>query len=473
MLFAKQSWLWIMAEVETYDLVIIGAGPAGMAAATAAGKAGLKAVVLDEGHLPGGQIYRNVDESTPNRRTVLGSDYTVGEQLTASLRASGIDYFPESTVWNISSNRFVDYSRNGTSFQIKAGFILAATGTVERPCPIPGWTKLGVTTIGALQILIKSAGLIEENAVLAGSGPLLWLVACQMVAAGAPPIAVVETTPKGRLSAALPHIFGAARGHRYLRKGFSLMRKVRSAKVPIYTAATNLSVLGDGEATGLSFTSKGKQHTINAQHVALHQGVVPNPQITRLLGCEHRWDSMQHCFRPVTNSRGLTSVENLYAVGDGAGIMGAVSAALQGRLAVLDIATDVGRTSSDRATRLEKGLKRDGAVRPFLEALYAPAAEFVSPADDVTVCRCEEITAQSIRKAVDLGAPGPNQIKSYLRSGMGPCQGRVCGLVVATIIAQRRAVTMDEVGYFRIRPPLKPLHLHEIAEFQPLESFEQ
>lgn len=458
---------------QTYDLVIIGAGPAGMAAATAAGKAGLKTAILDEENSPGGQIYRDVEQSTPNRRSVLGSDYTAGEQLTAKLRAADVEYSPGSTVWNISSDRLVDYSRNGASFQIKANYILAATGTVERPCPILGWTKLGVTTIGALQILIKSAGVIEENAVLAGSGPLLWLVASQMVAAGAPPIAVVETTPKGRLSAALPHIFGAARGHRYLRKGLSLMRKVRSAKVPIYTAATELSVLGDSEATGLSFTSKGKQHTIVAKHVALHQGVVPNPQITRLLACKHRWDPMQHCFRPVTNSRGLTSVENLYAVGDGAGIMGAVSAALHGRLAVLDIATDLGKTLPERASRLEAGLKKDGAVRPFLEALYAPAAEFVSPDDDVTVCRCEEITAQSIREAVDLGAPGPNQIKSYLRSGMGPCQGRVCGLVVAAIIAERRDVSMDETGYFRIRPPLKPLHLHEIAEYQPLESVEQ
>ena len=94
------------------------------------------------------------------------------------------------------------------------------------------------------------------------------------------------------------------------------------------------------------------------------------------------------------------------------------------------------------------------------------------PGDGVTVCRCEEITAGAIREAVDLGAPGPNQVKSFLRSGMGPCQGRVCGLVVANIIAERRHAGMDDTGYFRIRPPLKPMQLSELAQFKPLEKLE-
>lgn len=457
----------------TCDLAIVGAGPAGMAAAAAAAKAGLRTVLLDEGEGPGGQIYRDIERSTSRRKSVLGPDYAAGEGLVADLRASDAIYLVRSTVWNISTDRLIDYSCGGSSFQLQATYILAATGTVERSCPIPGWTKPGVTTVGALQILLKSAGIVEENAVIAGSGPLLWLVASQMVDAGLPPVAVVETTPRGRFQAALPHILRAVRGHRYLRKGFSLIRKVRAANVPIYTGATNLKILGDHDAAGLQFSSKGRLQNIPAKHIALHQGVVPNPQITRLLGCEHRWDKMQQCFRPVVNARGLTSFENVYVAGDGAGIMGAISAALQGRLVALDIAQKLGKMPVDRPTRLEAGLTKAGAIRPFLESLYAPAPEFLSPPDDVLVCRCEEITAGAIRKAVDLGAPGPNQVKSYLRSGMGPCQGRVCGLIVAAVIAQRRGVSMDDTGYFRIRPPLKPLRLQELAEFHPIEELEQ
>ena len=92
------------------------------------------------------------------------------------------------------------------------------------------------------------------------------------------------------------------------------------------------------------------------------------------------------------------------------------------------------------------------------------------PADSTMVCRCEEITAGQIREAVDLGAPGPNQVKSFLRSGMGPCQGRMCGLAVTEIIAARRGEAPSVVDYYRIRPPLKPLALAELAALDMPES---
>lgn len=455
------------------DLAIVGAGPAGMAAATTATRFGLSVVILDEGRAPGGQIYRDIEHSTSRLKSLLGPDYNAGVTMATELRSSDAIYLPQSTVWNISTDRLIDYSCEQRSFQLQAKYILAATGSVERACPIPGWTKPGVTTVGALQILLKSAGIVEEDSIVAGSGPLLWLVASQMIAAGVPPVAVVETTPPGRWRAALPHLAGALRGHRYLRKGLTMIRKVRAANVPIYTAATELKIMGEHETTGLQFVSKGNTHTVCARYVALHQGVVPNPQVTRLLRCDHRWDTMQQCFRPVITARGRTSFKNLYVAGDGAGIMGAVAAALQGQLAALDIAADMGRIKPDRALRLQQRLAKEGAVRPFLEALYAPATEFLLPADQVTVCRCEEITAGAIRSAVDLGAPGPNQVKSCLRAGMGLCQGRVCGLVVSAIIAERRKLEMDEIDYFRIRPPLKPLRLQELAGFQAMEEFEQ
>ncbi len=454
------------------DLAIIGAGPAGIAAAATAAASGLNVVLLDEGEAPGGQVYRGIEASTGKRRNILGPDYISGASLVAEMRASGAVYLPRTTVWNVSTDRVIDYSRDGVSSQIRARFILVATGAVERPCPIPGWTKPGVTTVGALQILLKSAGLVEEDAILAGSGPLLWLVASQMIDADTPPVAVVETTPHGRMRAAMPHLLSALRGHKYLRKGLSLMRKVRSSGIPVYTTASKLEVLGTDRATGLSFTCQGRQQDIPAAHVALHQGVVPNQQVTRLLRCDHRWDRAQHCFRPVTDRRGRTSFEHIYSAGDGAGIMGAVSAALQGRLAALDIAERCGRALPEDPRRVEIALTRDAAIRPFLEALYAPAPEFLNPADDILVCRCEEVTAGAIRKSVNGGLPGPNQVKSILRSGMGPCQGRVCGPVVAGIVAAATNASPDETGYFRIRPPLKPLPLDELANFQSMEISE-
>ncbi|WP_236638514.1 NAD(P)/FAD-dependent oxidoreductase, partial [Mangrovicoccus ximenensis] len=206
-----------------WDLAVIGAGPAGMAAAATAAKAGLSVVLLDEGEAPGGQIYRDIETATPARRKVLGPDYAAGGPLAEAVRSGALTYLPRSMVWNISTDRVLDISRDGGSTQLRAQYVLAATGAVERPCPVPGWTKPGVTTVGALQILLKSAGIVEEDAILAGSGPLLWLVAKQMIDAGIRPVAVVDTTPKGRMQAALPHLAGALRGHRYLRKGLGLM----------------------------------------------------------------------------------------------------------------------------------------------------------------------------------------------------------------------------------------------------------
>lgn len=139
---------------------------------------------------------------------------------------------------------------------------------------------------------------------------------------------------------------------------------------------------------------------------------------------------------------------------------------MRGRLVALRIAEKNGKDTRSEQRAIQSQLAQDAAIRPFLETLYAPAAENMVPADQVTVCRCEEITAGQIRHAVDLGAPGPNQVKSYLRCGMGPCQGRMCGTAAAAIIADHRQKDIDEIDYYRIRPPLKPLALSELASIE-------
>ncbi|MFD1883042.1 NAD(P)/FAD-dependent oxidoreductase [Paracoccus pacificus] len=448
------------------DVVVIGAGPAGLAAATEAARAGLSVVLLDEQPAPGGQIYRGIETAPASRVEILGPDYAEGGKLVREFRASGAEYLPGALVWNIGTDRVIDYSQNGASQQIRAGAIISATGALERPMPIPGWTLPGVTTVGALQILLKSAGVVHEDAVLVGAGPLLWLLAAQMVDAGCPPRAIVENLPRGRMTAAAPHLLRAWRARHYLTKGLSLIRKVKRAGVPLHRGATDLAVEGEGAARALSFTAGDRPQRIESGNIALHQGVVPNQQITRLMRADHVWDKNQQCFRPVTDDNGQTSVAGLYVAGDGAGIGGAKAAAIQGRLAALAIAGG----SSARIAQLRSDLAGDTAIRPFLETFYAPAPQILRPADATIVCRCEEVTAGTIRDTVRLGAPGPNQIKSMLRTGMGPCQGRVCGLAVTGIIAAEKGEDPQLTDYYRIRPPLKPIPLIELARFAPEET---
>lgn len=454
--------------VTSADLVVIGAGPAGLAAATEAARAGLSVVVMDEQPRPGGQIYRAIETVTPRREAILGADYSAGRPLVESFRASGALYLPGTSVWNIGTDLMIDYSREGASSQIRARAILAATGALERPVPMPGWTLPGVTTVGALQILLKASGIVQADAVLVGAGPLLWLVAQQMVAAGTPPKAIVENVPRGRMRAALKYAVPALHGRSYLIKGLRLMRAVKAAGVPVHAHATDLRIEGEGAAEAINFTAGGRRHRIESGTIALHQGVVPNQQVTRLLRAEHLWDASQQCFRPRLDSAGQTSVPGLYVAGDSSGISGAVSAALEGRLVALSIVEALsGQGEAARITRLRAALDRDRAVRPLLETLYAPAPEIVAPADGVLLCRCEEVTAGAVREAVRLGAPGPNQVKSLLRAGMGPCQGRVCGLAVAGVIAAAKGESPSVTDYYRIRPPLKPLQLLELASFAP------
>jgi NADPH-dependent 2,4-dienoyl-CoA reductase/sulfur reductase-like enzyme len=339
---------------------------------------------------------------------------------------------------------------------------------MERPFPIPGWTLPGVMSAGAAQILLKSAGLApSEPVVLAGCGPLLYLLGWQYLRAGVPIKALVDTTRPEDYWRARRHLFAALRAWPYLRKGLELMRSLRSARIPHYTAAEQLAVEGDEAATALTFTVAGKAQRIDSRCVLLHQGVVPNIQFSQSLRARHYWDADQLCFSPVVDAWGELDVPGIFAAGDGAGIGGAQAAALQGELAGLGIAQRLGAIEpgqrDPRAATLRERLALNLRIRPFLDALYQPREENRIPADNVMVCRCEEVTAGDLRKFVALGCAGPNQAKSFGRCGMGPCQGRMCGLTVTEVIAKARGVTAEEVGYYRIRPPIKPITLGELA----------
>ena len=453
---------------ESVDVAVIGAGAAGMSGAVALSAMGLKVVLLDEQGSPGGQIYRGITLAPLARRDMLGPDYARGNELAQALNSSAVRYEKGASVWQVTRDRQVSYLRGGHLQTLEARAVLLATGAMERPFPIPGWTLPGVMSAGAAQILLKSAGLApKEPVVLAGCGPLLYLLGWQYLRAGVPIKALVDTTRPQDYWQARRHLFAALRAWPYLRKGLELMRSLRGASIPHFTGAERLAVEGDEAARALTFTVAGKSQRIATDCVLLHQGVVPNIQFSQSLRARHQWDENQLCFRPDTDAWGELDVPGIYAAGDGAGIGGAQAAALQGELAALGIAQRLGAIDSavrDRqAATLRAGLERNLRIRPFLDALYQPKEQNRIPADDVMVCRCEEVTAGELRGFVALGCAGPNQAKSFGRCGMGPCQGRMCGLTVTEVIAKARGVSAQEVGYYRIRPPIKPITLGELA----------
>jgi NADPH-dependent 2,4-dienoyl-CoA reductase/sulfur reductase-like enzyme len=450
----------------TVDFAIIGAGPAGMAAAVLAAELGLETVLIDEQGSPGGQIYRGIERSPPN--SPLGADYLAGGPLATALRASRVEYRPGTTLWHIDPEGALYLESGGHTEMLTARRILLATGAFERPFPIPGWTLPGVMGAGAAQILLKSGDLLPEGrVVLAGQGPLFYLFAAQLVHAGAPPVALLETTP-------LENYLEAARltgslwpGRRTLLKGLRLMLAVKRAGIPIRRGVRGLRAVGRRSLERIAW--EGGE--LAADHLLLHEGVIPNVQISLGLQLRHEWDEGQLCWRPALDRCGQTSLPNIAIAGDGRGIAGAEAAALSGRLAVLGAAAQldrIGEAERDRrAAPIRVALDRELALRPFLDRLYRPAQSVLAPAEDeVVACRCEEVTVGRIRQAARLGAQGPNQLKAFTRCGMGPCQGRICGPIVSAVIADTLGKPIGEVGTYRPRAPFKPITVGALAALE-------
>jgi thioredoxin reductase len=452
----------------SYELVVIGAGPAGMAAAQAAVRHGAEVALFDEQSNPGGQIYRNVDSSPLAEVGLLGDDYVFGKPQVLAFRHSRLDYFAGASVWYLDKSGSLGIIYRGRHQVINAAQIIIATGTQERPMPFPGWQKPGVMTAGAGQILMKSSALVPQQApVLVGSGPLLLLLAWQYLRAGVGVHAIVDTTAKANRWRALRHLPRALAASDYLVKGLRLVMAIKRARVPWYKQVTDLHAEGGERVEKLKFNAKGIPRQLDTRLIMLHQGVIPALHMVAAAGCETYWHEAQQCWQPRVDKWGESSQPGLFIAGDGAAIGGARAAALSGQLAGLQCACRLGlieQTQRDRLGRpIFDALQRHLAIRPFLDASYRVAENALVPADETLVCRCEEITVAEIRKVVALGCPGPNQAKAFVRCGMGPCQGRFCASTVEHIFAAQRAVSVGSIGRFNARPPLKPVTLGQLA----------
>ncbi|MGJ7614016.1 MULTISPECIES: FAD-dependent oxidoreductase [unclassified Variovorax] len=453
-----------------FDAVVIGAGPAGMSAAITLGRHGLSVLVVDEQPAPGGQIWRGVEAMAPTPTgALLGDEYRSGAALAGRFRACGAVYEPQTQVWQIEPGWRVYMTRNGQAEMVRATHVVLALGAQERPAPFPGWTLPGVLTVGAGQIMLKTSRQVPSEPVwVAGSGPLPLLYMAQLLRAGGKIAGWLDTSPPGGWLRTLPWLGAALAGWGDIGKGLAWLQELRAAGVMRVRGVTTVRALGEGRLQAIEYTrANGKTMRAPASVLLSHEGVVPSIHMTRALDCAHSWNAQQACLAPDLDPWGHTSKRGVYVAGDGAGIGGALAACVRGELVGLGVAMHAGQLSPEEATAhaapLRKKLKRLLRLRPMLDALYPPRADIFAPSDDTVVCRCEELTAGEIRKAASIGQPGPNQLKSYTRAGMGPCQGRQCGYTISHILAAQQKRQVAEVGFYRIRSPLKPVTLAELA----------
>lgn len=455
------------------DVLIVGAGPAGLKAAQVASTAGLSVWLVDENPLPGGQLLRQVTHSPlADPAALFGQEYKAGRALAETAFSPDLRYLAHTTLWQITPEKQAYLLQQGERprhYRVQARFIILATGAQERSFPLPGWTLPGALTVGAAQLLMKSSGLLPPaDSVLIGNGPLLLLFAAQVIRAGGRVQAVLDTTRHLDYLRALPRLPRALRhASRELTKGVQLLRELRRAKVPYYSGVDKLAIDGEDQVNAVRFERRGVALHLTTSTVLSHIGVIPATQCANALGCKLLWDQQQSYWYPHTNERLETSQPGIYLAGDAAGIEGGEAAILGGELAALGVLHAAGMLSrADYAQQSRPVIQqrtRLRALRPFLAALYPVPPAARQPDDSVTVCRCEQVTAGEIRAAARAGCSGINQLKAFTRCGMGPCQGRMCAHNAAPILAAAQQRSETDVGYPRARFPLKPLTLAQLA----------
>ena len=279
---------------------------------------------------------------------------------------------------------------------MQARQILIATGAMERPVPLPGWTLPGVLGAGAADVLLKSASMLPEGpVVLCGNGPLILQTVVHLKHFGIPIAGVALTGSPASLFKAALRMPGALLRPQYLLHGMGMgLRTFFGA--PCHPAANDISIRRDGETLTVDFTSFGKRKSLQGTAVLLHEGVVPETRITRLARCRHAWNPRQRYWHAETDVWGKTNVCGIRVAGDSAGVRGADAAIASGEAVALDICRELGALTLETRDRLAKAalfrLYRCDAMQPFMETFFAPSPSALLPADDAVVCRCEELT---------------------------------------------------------------------------------
>jgi thioredoxin reductase/bacterioferritin-associated ferredoxin len=478
------------------ELAVIGAGPAGMAAAVAAADAGVETILLDAQPRPGGQYFRtappgaaeNVRSDDFSRPTRHGATevVTTNQPLLRQLADSSVQVMTSALVWGAfpaEDGHGWELALHGphAPTRLTARTVILATGAYDRPIPFPGWTLPGVMTAGGVQAFLKGQWIVPgRRFLLSGTGPLQIAVAAGLIEAGAEVVALLEAARPGLRDARhLPALWGQ---WGRLAEGFGYGRTLRAAHVPIRPGWAVIEARGDGqveEAVICRVDDAGRPiaggvETVAVDTIAIGYSLIPSTELARLLGCDHKFRPDQGGYVPRRDAEMRTNLPGVYAVGDGAGIGGAELAQIEGRIAGLAAARDLGRLSEAAAgaaiKREQPGLARQRRFAAMLGALFTPAPGIYALANDATIiCRCEEVTLGDIRRAVADGATDVNEVKGLTRAGMGNCQGRICGELVGRIIAAEmgRANATDAIqsaGCFTIRPPIHPLPLEVIAQ---------
>lgn len=457
-----------------FDIVVIGAGPAGLAAATTAAQAGATVALVDAGSRPGGQYWRQPTGPgiDPSEVGYLHHDLKSYRHLVAVLESPPTTYLPEHHVWALvrSENEFVVHALDHSgskprSREVAGRRLVLATGAYDRQIPFPGWDLPGVMAAGGVQALLKGQHVkAGQRVVVAGTGPFLLPVATGLAAAGADVLGVHEANSPRRWLGEGRAVLGSMSK---LGEGVSYASSLVRHRVPVRTRSLVVAAHGEDRLEAVTTARcdtrgrvvAGTEERVAADCLAVGWGFTPQLELPLSLGCGTRVDTDGSLVCVVDDSQQST-VSGVFVAGESCGIGGAALALLEGAIAGRSAA---GSGQSDRRPRRQRA-----SLRRFADAMHrahpVPASWTERLDDETVVCRCEEVTCGTLRRVVfeDLGAGDARSAKLIARPGMGWCQGRVCGYATACLMAAWSGTPYSPTSLAR-RPVAAPITLGLLA----------
>ncbi|HET8827159.1 MAG TPA: FAD/NAD(P)-binding oxidoreductase [Terriglobales bacterium] len=407
-----------------FDVLIVGGGPAGIAAAVSAAQSGKRVGIVDDNPALGGQIWRGETAQSDSEAVAW----------LAKLHAWDVVLCAGVRVFDASAPGVLRAESSDGTYQIEYGKLILATGARERFLPFPGWTLQNVMGAGALQALVKSGLPIKgKRVVVGGTGPLLLAVAAYLKNHGAKVVAIYEQSSRAALAKFALKVVGQ-RGK--LAQAFSLRRELKD--VPLITSAWPVSAKGSGVLQSVIVSRGGKHEEIACDYLACGFHLVPNTELAILMGCH-----LQNGFVQVDDLQ-QTSQPNVFCAGEPTGIGGVELSLIEGQIAGLAAIGKVGDaqslfTARRKMRNFAEALDRTFALRPELKGLASA---------ETIVCRCEDVPYGQLTQHHSWRAA-----KLHTRCGMGPCQGRVCGPAMQFLLGW----TPESV-----RPPIFPVALENL-----------